>query len=34
MLTKFMKLYATVYFQCAKDGVKSVKYTIEPDILQ
>ena len=29
-----MKLYATAYFQCAKDDVKSVKQHTRPDILQ
>ena len=29
-----MKLDATAYFQCAKDGVKVLGNTLEPDTLQ
>ena len=29
-----MKLDATAYFQCAKDDVKVLSNTLEPDILQ
>ena len=32
--TRLMKLDATVYFQCAKDGVKVLSNTLESDILQ
>ena len=31
---KINELDATAYFQCAKDDVKIVKNTLEPDILQ